>query len=59
MDETCIFVGILTFYTELGRKRMELRPDKRAMVPVARPRPRAKPPTTRPILTRRLLLVGS
>merc|ERR1712131_72475 len=44
--------------SQLGRKRMELRPDRRAMLPVAiRPRPRAKPPTIRPILTRRLLLV--
>ena len=47
--------------SELGRKRTELRPVHRwpAFLPaLTRPRLRAKPPTTPPIQTRRLLLVG-
>lgn len=57
----CVYAPI-SIWTDLGRKRTELRPDHRrpAIIPpvATRPRPRAKPPTTRPILTRRLLLVG-
>lgn len=50
VDE-CIFAIV----PELGRKRTELRRDQAT----AANRPPAKPPTTQPILTRRLLLVGS
>lgn len=58
MSRVSILEFCRSYTTELGRKRTELRPDQaRAIPPVAtRPRLRAKPPTTRPILTRRLLL---